>query len=142
MCVNGLYGYRDGFALFGYQQAACQRCVADILPAYLVHTAWDIGCWVSHVVPRCRFDLTVVPSPIPGGTSAKCRGVGKGTATLEDFDYADAIFSFGHNPSTNHPRMTTTLHQAARRGVPIVVFNPSRSAHWSASLHLRIRSRW
>lgn len=51
-------------------------------------------------------------------------GVGKGTVTLEDFDSADAIFSFGHNPGTNHPRMMTTLHNASRRGVPIIVFNP------------------
>ncbi|WP_037087791.1 FdhF/YdeP family oxidoreductase [Neorhizobium vignae] len=51
-------------------------------------------------------------------------GVGKGTVTLDDFDHADAIFSFGHNPGTNHPRMMTTLHDASRRGVPIVVFNP------------------
>ncbi|MDI7864229.1 FdhF/YdeP family oxidoreductase [Rhizobiaceae bacterium n13] len=51
-------------------------------------------------------------------------GVGKGTVTLEDFDYADAIFSFGHNPGTNHPRMMTTLHNASRRGVPIIAFNP------------------
>ncbi|MBY2918779.1 FdhF/YdeP family oxidoreductase [Rhizobium leguminosarum] len=54
----------------------------------------------------------------------KSIGVGKGTVTLEDFDHADAIFSFGHNPGTNHPRMMSTLHEAARRGVPIVVFNP------------------
>ncbi|MBB3456439.1 molybdopterin-dependent oxidoreductase alpha subunit [Rhizobium sp. BK313] len=54
----------------------------------------------------------------------KSIGVGKGTVTLEDFDYADAIFSFGHNPGTNHPRMMTTLHNASRRGVPIIVFNP------------------
>jgi molybdopterin-dependent oxidoreductase alpha subunit len=54
----------------------------------------------------------------------KSIGVGKGTVTLEDFDHADAILSFGHNPGTNHPRMMTTLHEAARRGVPIVVFNP------------------
>ncbi|OBZ93382.1 CbbBc protein [Pararhizobium polonicum] len=54
----------------------------------------------------------------------KSIGVGKGTVTLEDFDLADAIFSFGHNPGTNHPRMMTTLHEAARRGVPIIVFNP------------------
>ncbi len=51
-------------------------------------------------------------------------GVGKGTVTLEDFDHCDAIFSFGHNPGTNHPRMMTTLHEASRRGTPIVVFNP------------------
>ncbi|MHA7776064.1 FdhF/YdeP family oxidoreductase [Roseibium sp. M-1] len=54
----------------------------------------------------------------------KSIGVGKGTVTLEDFDHTDAIFSFGHNPGTNHPRMMSTLHQAARRGVPIIVFNP------------------
>jgi molybdopterin-dependent oxidoreductase alpha subunit len=51
-------------------------------------------------------------------------GVGKGTVLLEDFDHCDAIFSFGHNPGTNHPRMMATLHEAARRGVPIIVFNP------------------
>ncbi|MGV1795162.1 MULTISPECIES: FdhF/YdeP family oxidoreductase [unclassified Rhizobium] len=54
----------------------------------------------------------------------KSIGVGKGTVTLQDFHHADAIFSFGHNPGTNHPRMMTTLHEASRRGVPIVVFNP------------------
>lgn len=32
-------------------------------------------------------------------------GVGKGTVTLEDFQHADAIFIFGQNPGTNHPRM-------------------------------------
>lgn len=51
-------------------------------------------------------------------------GVGKGTVLLEDFDHTDAIFSFGHNPGTNHPRMMATLHEASRRGVPIIVFNP------------------
>ena len=51
-------------------------------------------------------------------------GLGKGSVTLEDFDLCDAIFSFGHNPGTNHPRMMATLRDAARRGAPIVVFNP------------------
>lgn len=54
----------------------------------------------------------------------KSIGVGKGTVSLEDFDHAELILSMGHNPGTNHPRMMTTLHAAARRGVPIVVFNP------------------
>jgi len=53
-------------------------------------------------------------------------GVGKGTVTLEDFDLADAIFCIGHNPGTNHPRMLTTLSDAAKRGVPIVVANPMK----------------
>ncbi|MDR3466251.1 MAG: FdhF/YdeP family oxidoreductase [Xanthobacteraceae bacterium] len=56
----------------------------------------------------------------------KSVGVGKGTVTLEDFDHCDAIFCIGHNPGTNHPRMLTTLREAARRGAPIVVFNPLR----------------
>jgi molybdopterin-dependent oxidoreductase alpha subunit len=53
-------------------------------------------------------------------------GVGKGTVTLDDFGRCDAIFSFGHNPGTNHPRMMTTLRNAARRGAAIVVLNPFR----------------
>ena len=51
-------------------------------------------------------------------------GVGKGTVTLEDYDKNDLLLSFGHNPGTNHPRMMTTLRNTARRGVPIIVFNP------------------
>jgi molybdopterin-dependent oxidoreductase alpha subunit len=51
-------------------------------------------------------------------------GIGKGTVSLEDFDHADAIFSIGHNPGTNHPRMMTTLREASKRGAPILVFNP------------------
>ncbi|MEJ2794903.1 FdhF/YdeP family oxidoreductase [Iodobacter sp. LRB] len=51
-------------------------------------------------------------------------GVGKGTVTLEDFEHAEAIFIFGQNPGTNHPRMLGTLHEAAERGCQIVVINP------------------
>jgi molybdopterin-dependent oxidoreductase alpha subunit len=51
-------------------------------------------------------------------------GVGKSTVTLEDFDHADAIFIFGQNPGTNHPRMLSTLEAAAKRGCAIVGINP------------------
>jgi molybdopterin-dependent oxidoreductase alpha subunit len=51
-------------------------------------------------------------------------GVGKGTVTLDDFDYCDALFSFGHNPGTNHPRMLATLREVSKRGAPIIAFNP------------------
>lgn len=51
-------------------------------------------------------------------------GIGKGTVSLEDFDRTELIISIGHNPGTNHPRMMGTLHEASRRDVPIVVFNP------------------
>jgi len=50
-------------------------------------------------------------------------GIGKGTVVLEDFDKADAIFVFGQNPGTNHPRMMNALRSAARKGAKIVTFN-------------------
>jgi molybdopterin-dependent oxidoreductase alpha subunit len=53
-------------------------------------------------------------------------GIGKGTVLLDDFAAADAIFIIGQNPGTNSPRMMTELHNASRRGAPIVVFNPLR----------------
>jgi molybdopterin-dependent oxidoreductase alpha subunit len=53
-------------------------------------------------------------------------GIGKGTVTLEDFEAADAIFCIGHNPGTNHPRMLSSLRDAARRGAAIVVANPMK----------------
>ncbi len=53
-------------------------------------------------------------------------GVGKGTVSLADFTYADAIFLLGQNPGTNHPRMMTTLEAAKRRGCRIVAVNPLR----------------
>lgn len=53
-------------------------------------------------------------------------GVGKGTVTLDDFAQCDALFSFGHNPGTNHPRMLSTLREMSLRGVPIIAVNPLR----------------
>ncbi len=53
-------------------------------------------------------------------------GVGKGTIRMEDFEKADAIFVFGQNPGTNHPRMLHSLKHAASRGARIVSFNTLR----------------
>ncbi len=53
-------------------------------------------------------------------------GSGKGSVTLDDFEQAEAIFVFGQNPGTNHPRMLGELRRAAKRGCGIVVFNPLR----------------
>ena len=50
-------------------------------------------------------------------------GIGKGTVLLDDFDHADAIFVFGQNPGTNHPRMMNALRKAARGNCKIVSFN-------------------
>jgi molybdopterin-dependent oxidoreductase alpha subunit len=63
----------------------------------------------------------------PSGTALKPQiGVGKGTVSLDDFELADAIFIFGQNPGTNHPRMLGELRRAAKRGAAIVSFNPLR----------------
>ena len=63
----------------------------------------------------------------PSGVGLKAQiGVGKGTVSLQDFELADAIFIFGQNPGTNHPRMLGELRQAAKRGAAIVSFNPLR----------------
>ncbi|HET7844125.1 MAG TPA: molybdopterin-dependent oxidoreductase, partial [Xanthomonadales bacterium] len=53
-------------------------------------------------------------------------GVGVGTCILEDFRLTDCILLFGQNAPTNSPRFLHDLQQAARRGVPILVFNPLR----------------
>ncbi|SMO47466.1 FdhF/YdeP family oxidoreductase [Paracoccus laeviglucosivorans] len=50
-------------------------------------------------------------------------GIGKGTVQLEDFEKADAVFVFGQNPGTNHPRMLADLRKATARGCNVVVFN-------------------
>jgi len=62
-------------------------------------------------------------------------GVGKGTVRIDDFDKADAIFMFGQNPGTNHPRMLSTLQKASKRGAKIVTFNPLREPGSVAFTH-------
>ncbi len=53
-------------------------------------------------------------------------GVPVGTVLLDDFDTTDCIFFFGQNVGTNSPRMLHPLQEAAKRGVPIITFNPLR----------------
>lgn len=50
-------------------------------------------------------------------------GIGKGTVVMEDFNHADAIFVFGQNPGTNHPRMLATLREARENGARVLSFN-------------------
>jgi len=51
-------------------------------------------------------------------------GVPVGTITLDDFQKTDCILFFGHNSGVNAPRMLHDLQECAKRGVPIIVFNP------------------
>src|SRR3954462_11418685 len=53
-------------------------------------------------------------------------GVPVGTITLDDFEKTDCILFFGHNTGVNAPRMLHDLEDCAKRGVPIIVFNPLR----------------
>jgi molybdopterin-dependent oxidoreductase alpha subunit len=53
-------------------------------------------------------------------------GVPVGTCVLEDFDKTDCILFFGQNVGTSSPRMLHQLQEAAKRGVPIITFNPLR----------------
>ena len=55
-------------------------------------------------------------------------GIGKGTVSLDDFEKAEAIFIFGQNPGTNHPRMLSSLQTAKRNGCRIVAVNPLKEA--------------
>lgn len=50
-------------------------------------------------------------------------GTGKGTVDIDDFEQADAIFVFGQNPGTNHPRMLDTLREAVSRGANVISLN-------------------
>lgn len=53
-------------------------------------------------------------------------GAPVGTVKLEDFEHTDCILFFGQNVGANSPRMLHELQPCARRGVPIVTFNPLR----------------
>ncbi len=55
-------------------------------------------------------------------------GIGKGSVKIEDFYQADAIFIFGQNPGSNHPRMLKALQKAAANGCKIISINPLREA--------------
>ncbi|GAC1336714.1 MAG: FdhF/YdeP family oxidoreductase [Myxococcales bacterium] len=59
-----------------------------------------------------------------GSALGESIGIGKGTVTLDDFGKAQVIVVIGQNPGTNHPRMLTSLQEAARNGARIVAVNP------------------
>ncbi|MFK3790203.1 FdhF/YdeP family oxidoreductase [Pseudomonas piscis] len=59
-----------------------------------------------------------------GVALAQSVGVGKGTVTFDDFEHSDAIFVWGQNPGTNHPRMLEPLREAVKRGAQVVCVNP------------------
>ena len=63
----------------------------------------------------------------PTGVALRqCIGTSVGTVVLDDFEHTDCILFFGQNAGVNSPRMLHDLQKAAKRGVPIIVFNPLR----------------
>jgi molybdopterin-dependent oxidoreductase alpha subunit len=56
----------------------------------------------------------------------KVIGAGVGTVVFDDLKNCDAMFFFGQNTGSNSPRFLHPLQDAAKRGVPIVTFNPVR----------------
>jgi molybdopterin-dependent oxidoreductase alpha subunit len=55
-------------------------------------------------------------------------GFGKSSISLDDFSKTDAVFVFGHNPGSNHPRMLNALQNASRKGASIIAVNPMPEA--------------
>jgi anaerobic selenocysteine-containing dehydrogenase len=53
-------------------------------------------------------------------------GAPVGTVKLADFEHTDCILFFGQNVGSNSPRMLHELQPCAKRGVPIITFNPLR----------------
>jgi len=57
-------------------------------------------------------------------------GAPVGTVVREDFASTECILSFGQNVGTNAPRMLHPLQECAKRGVPIITFNPLKERGW------------
>jgi len=53
-------------------------------------------------------------------------GVPVGTVTLDDFQKTGCIIFIGNNTGVTAPRMLHELEECAKRGVPIIIFNPLR----------------
>ncbi|MGW0040407.1 FdhF/YdeP family oxidoreductase [Rhodococcus sp. NPDC003348] len=59
-----------------------------------------------------------------GSALSESIGIGKGSVTVPDLEFADLILIAGQNPGTNHPRMLSTLEAAKGNGAKIIAINP------------------
>ncbi len=55
---------------------------------------------------------------------ASVTGSGTATVVLDDLQHCDLIWLIGCNPSSNHPRLMTSLMHHKRRGGKVIVINP------------------
>lgn len=119
----------DAFALIGRHIKAMDN--PDQMELYTSGRASNEASWLYQLFGRMNGsnnfpDCSNMCHEASGTGLKRSIGVGKGTIRLDDFDHADAIFVFGQNPGTNHPRMLHSLRHAADHGAKIVTFNTLR----------------
>lgn len=119
----------DAFALIGRHIKAMDN--PNQMELYTSGRASNEASWLYQLFGRMlgtnNFpDCSNMCHEASGTGLKRSIGVGKGTIRLDDFDHADAIFVFGQNPGTNHPRMLHSLRHAADHGAKIVTFNTLR----------------
>lgn len=67
-------------------------------------------------------------------------GASAATNSIRDLDEARLVLVVGANPTESHPVLGASIHQLARRGVPLVVIDPRRTdLARIATLHLQLR---
>ena len=119
----------DAFALIAQHIKAMDH--PDQMELYTSGRASNEASWLYQLFGRLMGtnnfpDCSNMCHEASGTGLKRSIGVGKGTIRLDDFDHADAIFVFGQNPGTNHPRMLHSLRHAADNGAKIVTFNTLR----------------
>ncbi|MGB8499904.1 MAG: FdhF/YdeP family oxidoreductase [Pantoea agglomerans] len=119
----------DAFALIAQHIKAMDN--PDQMELYTSGRASNEASWLYQLFGRLMGtnnfpDCSNMCHEASGTGLKRSIGVGKGTIRLDDFDHADAIFVFGQNPGTNHPRMLHSLRHAADHGAKIVTFNTLR----------------
>jgi molybdopterin-dependent oxidoreductase alpha subunit len=87
-------------------------------------SAFLYGVFARHFGTNNMPDCSNMCHESSGAALAESIGIGKGTATIEDYAKAQVILIVGHNPATNHPRMLSTLAEAKQNGAKIIVINP------------------
>ncbi|RNA78907.1 FdhF/YdeP family oxidoreductase [[Curtobacterium] plantarum] len=119
----------DAFALIAQHIKAMDH--PDQMELYTSGRASNEASWLYQLFGRLMGtnnfpDCSNMCHEASGTGLKRSIGVGKGTIRLDDFDHADAIFVFGQNPGTNHPRMLHSLRHAVDHGAKIVTFNTLR----------------
>ncbi len=80
--------------------------------------------WIREFGTNNMPDCSNMCHEASGRALTAALGTGKGTADLDDWYAADALFVMGVNAGSNAPRILTALADAYRRGAQIVHVNP------------------